>query len=300
MMTLSWDQSEMEYSGSSYAKGFGASSQTARKVEGTANIGADGHLLQLVDWEKGITQAMYNILLATLSVKERESLYQEVLKQVLSGALATKSLLVFASFDPHRKLVCSAVTDYLANRNYNIEDEFAGVDELIEILAANGTANRGAILAGLVSVGDRRINAVARAARHLLSSYDVKNFAGVHLLEIRSSSVEFCLDWLIELNQRGSKEYVNNIACALMLMVVHDERGLIEDLSENEFVGFKKSKILQTKTFESYYSEIRPILDYLLRCDGFETIIGKVIEMWDEHQVNAKLLREKWSRENTS
>lgn len=292
-MASTRNQSEMEYSGFSSSKGLDAGSQTAGKVERTANTGSDGRLFQLVDWKKGITHATYSILLSTLSVRERESLYRDVLKRVISGALTTNSLLVFASFDPHRRLVCAAVRDYLANRNCDIGDEFAGVHELIEILADSGTANRGAILAGLVSIGDRRINAVARAARHLLSSYDVKNFAGVHLLEIRSSSVEFCLDWLIELNQSGSKEYVSNIACALMLMVVHDERGLIEDLSEIEYVGFRKSKILQTKTFESYYSEIRPILNYLQGCAGFETIIGKVIEMWDEHQVNAKLLREK-------
>jgi hypothetical protein len=112
------------------------------------------------------------------------------------------------------------------------------------------------------------------------------------MLEIRSSSVEFCLDWLVELNQSEYKEYANDIACALKLMVVHDERGVIEDLSEIEYVKFRKSKILQTKTFESYYSEIRPILNYLQKCNGFESIIGKVIEVWDGHQVTARLLRE--------
>jgi len=78
-----------------------------------------------------------------------------------------------------------------------------------------------------------------------------------------------------------------------MLMIVHDERGIIEDLSEIEYVKFRKSKILQTKTFESYYSEIRPILNYLQNCDGFESIIGKVIEMWGGHQAKARLLQEK-------
>jgi hypothetical protein len=249
-------------------------------------------LFRLEGWKSGITQAKYNDLVSTLSVMDRESLYQDVLKAILSGHLGAKCLLVFAGFDPHRKLVCAAVKDYLANRNPDIGDEYAGVHDLIEILAESGTVNRGAILAGLVSVGDRRINSIARASRHLLSSADMKNFSVTHMLEIRSSSVEFCLDWLVELNQSEHKEYADDIACALKLMVVHDERGLIEDLSEIEYVKFRKSKILQTKTFESYYGEIRPILDYLEKCDGFESIMGKVIEVWDGHQVKARLLRE--------
>jgi hypothetical protein len=245
----------------------------------------------LEEWESGITRVRYNGFISTLTVNEREDLYQDVLQAVLSSALNAKCLLVFASFDPHRRLVCAAVKDYLNNRIVEIEDTFAGVHELIEILADNGTANRGAILAGLVSIGDRRINAIARAARHLLSSSDVKNFSGVHQPELRPSYVEFCLDWLIDLTQNDSKEYASDIAVTLMLMVVHDERGVVEELSGIEYAGLKKAEVLQTKTFESYYSEIRPILDYLQECDGFELMIGRVIEMWDEHQAKAKQLR---------
>lgn len=286
------DQSELQYPESLYPNVSRLSGHTAAVPERPADSGSDGALFQFEDWQSGITRAMYNNFLSTLAVRDRESLYQDVLNEVLSGALDASSLLVFAGFDPHRKLVSAAVKDYLANRNPDIDDEYAGVHDLIEILAKSGTANRGAILAGLVSVGDRRINSIARASRHLLSSDDMKNFSVTHRLEIRSSAVEFCLDWLVELNQSECREYANDIACALKLMVVHDERGVIEDLSEIEYVKFRKSKILQTKTFESYYSEIRPILNYLQKCDGFESIIGKVIEVWDGHQVTARLLRE--------
>ena len=73
----------------------------------------------------------------------------------------------------------------------------------------------------------------------------------------------------------------------------HDERGEIEDISEIDYVGFKKTKILQIKTFESYYDEIRPIFNYLQQCDCFEAIIGKVIEIWEAHRAKAHVLRVK-------
>lgn len=292
-MASTLDQPNLQYPKSSHPNVSHFSTHTVTARESTVDSSSDGALFQLEDWQNGITQTRYNDFISTLTVKDRESLYQDVLREVLSGPLDVKCLLVFAGFDPHRKLVCAAVKDYLANRKPDIEHEYAAVNDLIDVLADNSTANRGAILAGLVSVGDPRINSIARASRHLLSSDDIRSFSAVHMLEIRSSSVEFCLDWLIELNHRKQKEYANDIASALMLMVVHDERGVIEDLSEIEYVKFRKSKILQTKTFESYYCEIRPVLDYLHKCDGFESLIGKVIEMWDGHQVQARLLREK-------
>ena len=292
IMASTLDQPDLQNPESSYPNVSHLRSHAVAVTESTVDSDSDGALLQLEDWKNGITQAMYNNFLSTLTVKDREAMYQDVLKAVLSDSLGIKCLLVFAVFDPHRKLVCAAVNDYLANQEPDIDDEYAGVHDLIEILAESGTANRGAILAALVSVGDSRINAIARASRHLLSSYDMRNFSVVNMPEIRSSSVEFCLDWLVELNQSEHKEYAKDIARALMLMVFHDERGVIEDISEIEYVKFRKSKILQTRTFESYYSEIRPILNYLQKCDGFESIIGKVIEMWDGHRVKARLLRE--------
>jgi hypothetical protein len=292
-MTFLSDQSDSQYPESSNPNVFYLKTPVAAINEGTVESDTNVALFQLEEWNRGITQAKYNDFVSALSVMDRESLYQDVLKTILSGLLGTKCLLVFAGFDPHRKLVSAAVKDYLANQNPDINDEYACVHDLIEVLAESRTANRGAILAGLVAVGDRKINALARASRHLLSSYDIRNFSAVHRQEIRSSSVEFCLDWLVELNQSEHKDHASDIAYSLMLMIVHDERGIIEDLSEIEYVKFRKSKTLKTKTFESYYSEIRPILNYLQKCDGFESIIGKVIEMWDGHQAKARLLQEK-------
>ena len=245
------------------------------------------------DWGSGTTARLYKCYSVTLPLQDREQLYLQILEDVVKGKVGTTSLLAFAIFEPHMKIACKAVRDYLAYRTCNIEDEFAGVHEVVGILANIETANKGAVLAGLVSVGDRRINAVARAARHLLSADDVKSFSRVQNGQMRTSSVEFCLDWLTELNQHYCKDAVCNIASALMLMVVHDEQGVVEDLSEINYIGFKTTKVLQTQTFESYYSEILPILNYLKNCDRFESAISMVIELWDGHKAKARLLRER-------
>jgi hypothetical protein len=245
------------------------------------------------DWGASAASALYKSYAAAVSLKERQQLYARVLDDVVKGEVRTTALLAFAIFEPHMKITGKAVRDYLTYRICDIEDEFAGVHEVIGILANEDTVNKGAVLAGLVSVGDRRVNAVARAARHLLSATDIKSFSRVQMTTMRSSSVEFCLDWLLELNQQYCQDAVGDIASALMLMVVHDEHGVVEDRSEINYVGFKTTKILQTQSFESYYSEIMPILKHLKKCDRFDSAMTMVIELWDEHRAEAVALREK-------
>jgi hypothetical protein len=174
------DQPDLQYPESSNPNVFYLKTPVAAITEGTVESDANVALFRLEDWKGGITQDKYNDFVSTLSVMDRESLYQDVLKAILSGLLGAKCLLVFAGFDPHRKLVTASVKEYLASQNPDIDDEYGCVHDLIEILAESRTANRGAILAGLVSVGDRKINALARASRHLLSSYDIRNLSAVH------------------------------------------------------------------------------------------------------------------------
>ncbi len=262
-------------------------------LESTAGYCLIAHFdLDAEDWGAGITAIGYRRLLESTTVKYRLRLYEHFLKNVVMGESAASTLLAFAIFEPHIKIVCRAVGDYLTHRNCDLQDEFAGVHEVVGVLANQHTVNKGAVLAGLVAVGDRRINAVARTARHLLSAVDIQNFSRVQDTTIKSSTVEFCLDWLLELNQQYSKEAVDNVACTLLLMVVHDENGIVEDLSEINYVGCKTTKVLQVKEFESYYSEILPILNYLKKCDRFETVMTMVTDAWEGHRVAAAHLRE--------
>jgi hypothetical protein len=218
-----------------------------------------------------------------------------VLNEILAGNLPAACLLAFIRFDPHPRLVCRAARNYLQYHIREVEKEFAGVDDLVRIMTDDETANRGAVLAGLVSMGDRRINAVVRAARRPLSGSDIKSFSRVSLPELSASSVEFCLDWLIELSQNYCKEHVDDIALMLMLLADQDQRGVIEESLDLEFEaeGSRKTRNIQVRNFEDYFSEIRPVLDYLHRCDGFELIIGKVIEVWETHSAEAQALRMK-------
>lgn len=242
-------------------------------------------------WAQGATARAYRSGMRNLAVSVREQLYDEVLEGVERRESSARALVAFIIFEQHPRIVSRAVRDYVVHRQCDISDEFAGVQEVVGILADPETANKGAVLAGLVSVCDRRVNAVARIARRLLTPADVRNFSRVQSDTMNASTVEFCLEWLVELSQNYCRYSVADLACALMLMVVHDEHGVVEDLREVKYVGFKNTKFSETKKFESYYAEVLPILEYLKKCPGLEFQISKVIDLWASHREKARALR---------
>lgn len=247
---------------------------------------------QLDDLIDGATATAYRHLLETSGVIAREELYEYLLSGIAARCIDAKSLLAFVIFEPHRRLAARAVQDFLACRQCDVIDEFAGVREVMRALAEPGTANRGAVLAGLVLVCDRRINAIARTARSLLSPSDIRDFSRVQLTTIQRCNVEFCLDWLVELTQNYARGPVEDLACALMLMVVHDEHGVVEDESEIDYlVGFNSTRVRQFASFESYYEEVLPILHYLRSFESFEAPVSSVIDCWEGHREAARQLR---------
>lgn len=247
---------------------------------------------QSEDLQHGATAETYAASIEALAVDAREALYEEIFDQVVAGSLDARSLLAFVVFEPHRRLVARAVQDFLTRRHCVVVDEFAGVREVMSILADPNTANRGAVLAGLVLLCDRRINAIARTARGLLSASDIRDFSRVQMTTVQRCTVEFCLEWLIELTQHYTRGPVEDLACALMLMAVHDEQGVVEDEAEiNYLVGFNCTRVRKYENFESYYEEVLPIFNYLRGFDGFETPIAAVVDCWEAHKIEACRLR---------
>lgn len=264
-----------------------------------------GSLLRLIsgfdftseDWEKGPTAAAYRQSLETLPVTSREALYEEVLSEIDAHRVQPRSLFAFIILEPHPRLAAKAVRDFLGRRQCELAEEFAGVSELIAVITSPAVANRGAALAGLVLVGDRRINAIARAARGFLSPSDIRNFSRVQTTTIQCCTVEFCLDWLIELTQKYVRSAVDDLACALTLMAAHDEQGLVEDESESDYlVKFNATRVRRFETFENYFEEIMPVLTYLRGFEGFESAVSSVVAAWEAHRDEARQLRENASR----
>ena len=243
------------------------------------------------DWLEGETALAYSQALEYLPFTSREAIYDEVLASVKAHRIEAKALFCFIIFEPHRRLVAQAVQDYLVYRQCDLVDEFAGVEEVISAVVDGNTANRGAVLAGLVLMGDRRINALARSARRSLSLADIRDFSRVQLTAIQGNTVEFYVDWLIELTREFRRSAVEDLTCGLMLMALHDEKGMVTRETEvDHLVGFDSPRA-RLDIFERYYAEIAPILTYLQQFEGFDTPIASTIDCWESHKNEAQRLR---------
>ena len=72
------------------------------------------------NWGSGTTARLYKCYSVEVPLKDREQLYLQILEDVVKGEVHTTSLLAFAIFEPHMKIVCRAVRDYLAYRTCHI------------------------------------------------------------------------------------------------------------------------------------------------------------------------------------
>jgi len=244
------------------------------------------------EWSTCETVQAYRELVQRLSTTSRESIYDEVLTNVKLRRINARSLFCFVVFEPHPRLVAKAVQDYLIYRQFDLADEFAGVREVVRALVNGHAVNRGAVLAGLVLIGDRRVNAIARSLRDSLSAADVRDFSRVQLTSIQGRAVEFCLDWLVELTKEFKRSAVEDLACGLNLMAIYDESGLVVGETENDsLVGLASTRDCTLEKFEDYYAEVTPILKYLQQFEGFESPVASIIECWDSHKEEARRLR---------
>lgn len=231
----------------------------------------------------GPTAVTYRRFVKACCVQDREAVYNAVVERIAHGDVKPSSLLAFAAFERYRLLVSRAARDYLRYRPYEIRDEFAGVDEILSIIVHEATKNRGALLAGLVSVGDRRVNAVARTVRSRLNKADIRDFSRVQHPRMLGLTVEFCLDWIAELRDTRDYQVVSDLACALMLMAVHDEHGVVELPANDEEIGFW-TRARTSLPFSTYYDSVKPLMMQLGTLAGFHNPMTNLMEIWDQHR----------------
>lgn len=231
----------------------------------------------------GRTATTYARFLSQCSLQDRETVYNSVADRVARGEVQPTALLAFAAFERYRLLVSRAARDYLRYRPYEVRDEYAGLDEILSIIQHDATRNRGALLAGLISIGDSRVNAVARTVRSRLTSSDIRDFSRVQYSRMLAPTIEFCLDWIAEITTTQDAQVVSDLACALMLMAVHDENGVV-DLPANDMeIGFW-TRTRKSLPFGTYYDRVKPLMKRLSAVAGCREPMASLIEVWDQHR----------------
>jgi hypothetical protein len=236
----------------------------------------------------------YNQLVGSASLHERTVLFGKFKDEVLGKQLPVDVLLPFAYFEPHHRLVSLAVKTYLESAMAGNADQLKPVAMLVAAIKSSIPVNPGALLAGIVQLGDRRFNAMARTARDVLDVQQIRMFARTQCTTITAASVEFHLDWLLHLHSVGGAESISYIASSLMLMTFHDETGIVMDCSRvpAHVAPQGHDNIKSYQNFEDYLSEVLPAMERIHSMSRHTRILGEMVLMWQNHCKEAFKLRE--------
>lgn len=242
---------------------------------------------------------LYNMFLEKCYAVEREKVFDSILEEVRAGRVKATALLPFIEFEAHRRIASAATREYVINHPSDPDDHFEAVRHVTSLINTDRTSNRGAVFAGLVLLGDRRINGVANSTRSLLTLQDIQHFSRTHLNYLTATTIEFYLEWLMRLNRRDTQQEFGILANGLNLMIIYDRSGEVIETQRNLGpYGFThRSTILQRKPFEEYFRELRPTMEQIAARSPQPDIMNNVIRIRESYCHEAPTLREQ-ARQN--
>ncbi len=234
----------------------------------------------------------YSVFMKSSGLDVRQTFYHSIKMDVVKGKLRATSLLPFVMFESNHYMAFVAVRDYLALRPCDIAFELAGLDEISRLVREMHVLNKGAVLAGIVSMSDQRVFGPARALRQRLSDEEIKSFARIQDNYIRASTFEFCLEWMTELLGEGNETGFKHIGCSLIASMGRDDTGLVQRTPSVASVGFKATVFTETSTFGEFFLEVKPTLDHLLQQSSSKHLVQKIINTARDHILRARILRQ--------
>ncbi len=223
---------------------------------------------------------VYQAVVLELDEAARRTVFQFIVQRVAAAEDDAAALLVFVRFEPSHHLACQATWAYLKSRQASFDNPMAATRDLTKLLTEGEVLNRGAVFAGLVCFGDRRICSIARTIRNILSPAEVRSFAlAVTLGPLHLPSIEFCLTWLVDLVNRRQFEVAIPLASAMSAMVVKDSALLVH---ENDYnfgpFGFGSATSYRKIRFSDLLVELSPILDSLSHTGN--TALDQMLEIF--------------------
>lgn len=244
---------------------------------------------------------VYKAFMDDVDDVERKSLFLYVVQEVQVGSARPESIIPFIRYETNHQLVTRAIWAYLQNKRSSFEDPFSATCDILDLLGRKRVANRGAVFAGLVCFGDRRVCAVLRTVRHTLSLPEIRAFAHAATGPLHRSTIEFCTEWLVELVDTEQYDIAIQVASALSSMVINDSTLLVHDTRFNFGpYAFLHSTIFPDIAFDDLLVELEPLLDTLSESglpalnrmiEIFKDPAGNSLEQLDMRKVSTRRLQ---------
>ncbi len=176
---------------------------------------------------------VYMHVMESTDTAARFETYAAIKHEVEQGYASMNALLPFLLVDQDTTIVSSATVDVAMIGRPAKDDELTWPRTIVSYLQQGMGENRGAVFGGLVSLGDRRVNALLDAVKWTLTDTEVnaalRCWTGFPTL----AAFEFWLIWLEELMAKGRGESAVYGACASALPLIL-ERTHVEYVADIE------------------------------------------------------------------
>lgn len=205
--------------------------------------------------------------------------------------VSQRALLPFIVVEPLRDIVATAVIDYVSVGPLNNDDPMTRPKEIVDLIGSGGVENRGAVFGGLLHLGDERVCRLIRPLRDLLDAEEVGVAIQCTTGFLYSSSVEFEIDWLEEMDGDEADRLFGIVASGLTNQVRQNRQDVVFTGGERSFPiphgnptdteveeNRKRAKLVPV---EEYARRIAPRLYALERTEPPPRIMPHVLAAWN-------------------
>jgi hypothetical protein len=140
--------------------------------------------------------------------------------------VAVGALLPFICQDNARRIVATAVIDYVSLGPISNNDQMTNVKEIISLIADEYLQNPGAVFGALLNLGDRRVCRLLLPLRDKLARKAVNEVAKAGTGVMSAAAVEFYIDWL-EAIRTSNDDLYGAVASGLALHRRHNRADVV-------------------------------------------------------------------------
>lgn len=177
---------------------------------------------------------LYKVVSAASHAESRLNLYHGVRRLLVDGFGSVNTFMPFLMVETHGPLVAEATIDICMMGGDSKENPLAVPTQVSEWLLAARPANRGAMFAGLVYLGDARVHQLLRVSKWMLSDREVQEAQRCRTQFAKLATIYFWLGWLEEMAENALDEGIlfASAASALAELARCAEHG-VDDIERN-------------------------------------------------------------------
>ncbi len=228
---------------------------------------------------------LYTYWTKTAAVEERSFIYDAVRLGVIVERSLVGALDYFLCQDPDFGIVARATLDVAMLHPIQERNPLTGATAIVEAMLLGVVENRAAAFAGLLNLGDRRVNDLLLDVVAYLTDAEVEAVAHFHPKRLWASTVEFWLGLLEPtVDSPENKEVFAIIGSGLIKSVSDLEPAVVLEASHNYSprVLDHAVRIRKTWSLADYFDRVRPRMEALSGKELEPKIMPSVIEAWSQ------------------